>query len=125
MAGRAERAKLRFASFALLRLLAWASQAKCGMQALLSQVLRSHEKCNCFSIQNPHSVSPILAEEILVRCCSFLASDGTVSPPVGWAAASNAMSEIFDGNRRGSARVVVVELGAGSVRLGGQRYNKV
>jgi hypothetical protein len=52
-----------------------------------------------------------------VRCCSFVNADGSVNPPVGWAHASRAMSDIFDGgSRESSTRLVVVELGAGSLR---------
>jgi hypothetical protein len=49
-----------------------------------------------------------------VRCCSFMAADGSMVAPVGWGGASHTMNDIFEGGRgRDSPPVTVVELGAG------------
>ena len=55
-----------------------------------------------------------------MRCCGFMAADGSMIGPVGWGGASHSMNDIFEGDRgRDSPPITVVELGAGVLLFGG------
>ncbi len=52
-----------------------------------------------------------------MRCCAFMAADGSMIEPVGWGGGvSQTMNDIFEGDRGGDSHpIMVVELGAGLI----------